>query len=272
MTEPDDPNLTASDLIRSAGGSHGDDAWVQDALRVDSPMPAIVWERLSSALLAEQALRQAQLPGDGGATITLLAGRRRRPRLLIGVAAAAAVLILAGLVGSFAQDSGGDSGVIVAADAPKSAPPLLGSARQDTAALDDVPDAPAKQVVASGIDYGPDTMTGDVQKVVDTIGASTARLMADVRPDTSLTEGSTGFTSTLPALRSCLTWLTGSSEIQALFVDRSTYQGTPAAIVVVPDSIGGSLLASMDVWIVSLDCVQEQSSILMHDQVSLTAD
>jgi hypothetical protein len=111
-----------------------------------------------------------------------------------------------------------------------------------------------------------------VQQVVDTIGASTARLMADVQPDVSLTEGSSGFTASLPLLRSCLTWLTGSSEIQALFVDRSTYVGIPAVVVAVPASPEGSLLAALDVWIVSLDCEQDQSSILGRDQVSLSME
>ncbi|NQW71937.1 MAG: hypothetical protein HQ453_04335 [Actinobacteria bacterium] len=68
----------------------------------------------------------------------------------------------------------------------------------------------------------------------------------------------------------CIAWLTGSGRIQALFVDRATYKGSPAAIVVVPASAGVSILELLEVWIVTLDCTQKDSSILGHDVVSLT--
>jgi hypothetical protein len=237
------------EFTRSGERPDRDETWIQATLHVESPMPAQVWERLSLALIAEQALRQVRESGDSGATVTLLAGRRRRPNVLIGVAAAAVVLITVGVLGSLAQDFGSDSDVITATDAPGGMSAVIGGAQQDAVVSSEVT-APARQVMSSGIDYGPDTMTGDIQQVVDTIGASTARLMADL-------------------LRSCLTWLTGSSEIQALFVDRSTYEGTPAVVVAVPASPEESLLAALDVWIVSLDCTQDQSSILGRGQVSL---
>ncbi len=269
MNESDDPTMRApGEFTRSGERPDRDETWIQATLHVESPMPAQVWERLSLALIAEQALRQVRESGDSGATVTLLAGRRRRPNVLIGVAAAAVVLITVGVLGSLAQDFGSDSDVITATDAPGGMSAVIGGAQQDAVVSSEVT-APARQVMSSGIDYGPDTMTGDIQQVVDTIGASTARLMADIQPDPSLTEGSSGFTSTLPLLRSCLTWLTGSSEIQALFVDRSTYEGTPAVVVAVPASPEESLLAALDVWIVSLDCTQDQSSILGRGQVSL---
>ena len=272
MNESEDPAIRASsEFTRSGDNPSGDDAWIESILQVRSPMPAEVWERLSLALTAEQALRQVRESGESGATVTQLADRRRRPRVLVGVAAAAVVLITVGVVGSMAQDSSGGSEVITATDASVNAPAVLDGAQQDAVVSSEVM-APARQVVSSGIDYGPDTMSGDIQQVVDTMGASTARLMADIQPDASLTEGSSGFTSTLPLLRSCLTWLTGSSDIQALFVDRSTYEGTPAVVVAVPTSRKGSLLAALDVWIVSLDCAQEQSSILGRDQVSLALE
>ena len=270
MNDSDDPTLRAgSEFTRSDVVAGGDEAWINSILRVDSPMPAEVWERLRSALVAEQALREVQEAGESGATVTLLAGRRRRPTALIGVAAAAVVLISVGVLGSLAQQVGGDSDVIAATDSSIGQPAALSGPEQDALAASEG-SPPARQVVSSGIDYGPDTMSGDVQQVVDTIGASKARLMADVEPDASLTEGVSGFTSTLPLLRSCLAWLTGSSDIQALFVDRSTYEGTPAVVVAVPASPKGSLIAALDVWIVSLDCARDQSSILGRGQVSLS--
>jgi len=272
MNESDDPAIRVpGEFTRSGDDSNGDDTWIESTLRVHSPMPAEVWERLSLALIAEQALRQVRESGESGATVTLLAGRRSRPSVFIGVAAAAVVLITVGVLGSIARDSSGGSDVITATDASGNASAVLGGAQQDAAVSSEVM-APSRQVISSGIDYGPDTMSGDIQQVVDTMGASTARLMADVQPDASLTEGSSGFTSSLPLLRTCLTWLTGSSDIQALFVDRSTYEGAPAVVVAVPSSPKGSLLAALDVWIVSLDCAQEQSSILGRDQVSLSLE
>ena len=275
MTEPVDPMMRTPADFTWPGATPGEqDLWIASILRVDSPMPPAVWDRLASALLAESALRDSHGPFEGGDSVTLLATRRPKPRLFVGVVAAAAVLIAAGVLGSLAQNSGGESGAIVAADAPRSAseaPAALSGAQQNSVSTGEI-SSPARRVMASGIDYKPDTMTGDVQQVIDTIGASTAKLMADVQPDASPTEGSSGFTSSLPSLKSCLAWLTGSDRVQALLVDRASYQGAPAAVVVVPASPGGPLLSSLDVWVVTLDCVQSDSSILGHHVVSLTSN
>ena len=92
MNESEDPALRASsEFTRSGDNPSGDDAWIESILRVDSPMPVEVWERLSLTLNAEQALRQGRESGEWGATVTQLADRRRRPRVLVGVAAAAVV-------------------------------------------------------------------------------------------------------------------------------------------------------------------------------------
>jgi hypothetical protein len=189
--------------------------------------------------------------------------------------AAAVVLVATGLVIPVVVRSGDDPSVIVAADAPKSLPaaalesavPGAESFQADT--FQPGTSGPARQVVASGINYSTETMPTDVQQVVDTIGASTARLMSDVQPDASMTEGSDGFTSSLPALRSCLAWLTGSDSIEALFVDRARFEGVPAAVVVVPASVKASILESLEVWVVALDCAQTDASILGHEMVSI---
>lgn len=243
-------------------------------------MPEAVWQRLEAALRAESDARTSIGQAASPATVIDLAPRRRRPTLLSGMIAAAVVLVAAGLAIPVLRDSGSDPEVVVAAEAAKSMPvtsagaaaPEVATAQPDAAALSAAaPDAggPARQVVSSGIDYSAETMPTDVQQVVDTIGASNARLMSDVRPDSSMTEGTDGFTSSLPMLKTCLEWLTGADNIQALFVDRARFEGVPAAVVVVPKERARSILETLEVWVVTLDCAQTETSILGHEMVSI---
>ena len=246
-------------------GDQGPEPWVTALLRGPDEMPSAVWERLEAALKAESDARSAgevtvsmatiSMATESMATVTDLAPRRRRS-LLTGLVAAALVLVAVGIVVPVTRGSDADPKSIVAAEA------------SDSFAND--PASPSRQVVASGINYSDESMPADIRQVVDSIGASSARLIADVTPDASMTEGQDGFTSSLPTLRSCIAWLTGSDQIQALFVDRATYKGSPAAVVVVPTSAGVSILESLEVWVVALDCNQKDSSILGHDMVSLT--
>ena len=236
-------------------GDQGPEPWVTALLRGPDEMPSAVWERLEAALKAESDARSAGEVTESMATVTDLAPRRRRS-LLTGLVAAALVLVAVGIVIPVTRGSDADPKSVVAAEA------------SDSFAND--PASPSRQVVASGINYSDESMPADIRQVVDSIGASSARLIADVTPDASMTEGQDGFTSSLPTLRSCIAWLTGSDQIQALFVDRATYKGSPAAVVVVPTSAGVSILESLEVWVVALDCTQKDSSILGHDMVSLT--
>ena len=243
-------------------GEQGSDAWVTAILRGPDTMPRAVWERLEGALKDESDGRSsgevtASMTIASMATVTELAPRRRRS-LLTGLVAAALVLVAVGIVVPVMRDSDADP----ASFAIENITPGLAPASD--------PESPSLQVVASGIDYSDESMPADVRQVVDSIGASSARLISDVAPDASMTEGRDGFTSSLPKLRSCIAWLTGSDRIQALFVDRATYKGSPAAVVVVPASAGVSILESLEVWVVALDCSQKDSSILGHDMVSLT--
>ena len=251
-------------------GEQGSEAWVTEILRGPYVMPSGVWERLEAALNAESDARSsgevtASLATAGLATVTELAPRRRRS-LLTGLVAAALVLVAVGIAVPVTWGPDAEPDSIRASDsfAIENATPGLAPAT--------VPVSPSRQVVASGIDYSDESMPADIRQVVDSIGASSARLIADVTPDASMTEGQDGFTSSLPTLRSCLAWLTGSDRIQALFVDRATYKGSPAAVVVVPASAGVSILESLEVWVVALDCTQKDSSILGHDMVSLTSN
>jgi len=238
-------------------GEQGSEAWVTAILRGPDTMPREVWERLEAALKDESDARSSSEVTTSMATVTELAPRRRRS-LVTGLVAAALVLVAVGIVvpATRGSDAGPDSFAI------ENVTPGLAPASDE--------ESPARQVVASGIDYSDESLPADVRQVVDSIGASSARLIADVTQDASLTEGQDGFTSSLPTLRSCIAWLTGSNRIQALFVDRARYKGSPAAIVAVPASAGVSILESLEVWIVTLGCTQEDSSILSHDMVSIT--
>ena len=250
----------------------GQEAGVTAILRGPVTMPSAVWERLEAALKDESDARSSGDLTGSMATVTDLASRRRRPNLLTGVVAAALVLVAVGLIVPVVRGSGGDTDSIVASEASASLPLAIENVAPEVASPVSDPESPARRVVASGIDYSAESMPADIQQVVDSIGASSARLMADVTPDVSMTEGQDGFTSSLATLTSCLAWLTGSDRVQALVVDRARYQGSPAAIVVVPTSSGVSILESLEVWVVTLDCTKNNSSILGHDMVSLTSN
>ncbi len=238
------------------------DERVRATLRVDAAMPADVWARLAAALEAEAASPAgvAVLPPP-----TPL--RARRTAWLPALAAAAAVLVIAGLV---------LPGMLRGPDpAPVAAPPADSAA---ATALDAAPEAfaagtsrgappeelPARQVLASGARYDTAGLDRQVVQLLDTIGASNATLMASVQPDSTPTEGTAGFTASLEGLRECLETLTAAP--QALVIDRASYRGSDAAVVVLPPQ-GAS--PEIEVFVVGPGCSHADPAIRAHSFVRL---
>ncbi len=95
-----------------------------------------------------------------------------------------------------------------------------------------------------------------------------------VSPVTLPIEG--GFTQSWDALRACLTWLAKSAQAQALVVDRATYEGVDAGVVVAPASqvdpatspppstTVESSMGTLDVWVVKPECQQVKDGIMEH--------
>jgi hypothetical protein len=68
---------------------------------------------------------------------------------------------------------------------------------------------------------------------------------------------STGFLASEESLRDCITKLTDDAEATALLVDRSTYEGQDAGVVVAPDDAPIASAPDMNellVWVVDEDC------------------
>lgn len=193
------------------------------ALPAPAAMPADVVRALETRLRAEHR--------TSAATVTPIGPSRsrgalaRRAPALLAAAAAAVVLVGAGGLAALRMGSA-DSGTATSAGAAQAemAPRFA---------------APSPDVVrASGTAY---TQAGLVAQVTALLAAAPA-----ARKDATLTSGAESLAD--PArLRGCLQAL--DSPGPALAVDLATYQGTPAAVVVLPASGGGR-----EVWVVAPDC------------------
>lgn len=279
------------------------------ALSSTGPMPDDVWRRLESALSDESAARraaEAAVPLTAAGTGTdLLAPRRRRTPLLAGLVAAAAAVVAVAVIAP--QLTGGGGGELVAteaapvasaaraaadAPAPKEPAPLAAAAPPADGAAPSAPapvaaeaapvasmrsrsDAPfaARQVMRSGTDYTAETIDQAVMTLVDTVDASHARLMSSVAQEPDPTEGDTGFTATVEGIAGCLRALTAAADRQALLIDRATFQGADAGIVVVPVGLAASdhstPFQQIDIWVVTPDCGTAANPVVWQGTLAL---
>ena len=233
----------------------------------------------------------------------------------VGGLVAASVAVLAITIGVRVTGGTSSSGDIVAADAPKvvstlstslTATPGAAAPPQAFAAAEAGPTAeavaggvlpsgptpgvspdlrsnvgptaeqPAKMVMESNIQYTQAGLTGQVRTLLDRIGVHSAR-DAELMPEQPVTwPVEDGFTSSWKSLADCLTWLVKSPSTQALVVDRATFEGSDAGVIVIPaDQVDASVsppptatiessLGTMDVWVVNPSCRHQVDSILEH--------
>jgi len=236
------------------GADSADDAWVADLLResVDSladtpevPMPPEVWARLENALEAERVV------------VPLRSRTSHRARWVVGVAAAAAVVVVGGLL------------VSNTSQAPA---PVAGAADQQSAPADsmmvksDAP-MPTSRLMASGTDYTAASLGSQITTLFrDTLGVPKA---ADIdalsqQPITPL--AGTDVMSDMGSLRTCVQSLSGAPDGHALVVDRGSFAGQPAGMIVIstwdhdmPSMITPSALVAtpkgdLAVWFVDPTC------------------
>ena len=118
-----------------------------------------------------------------------------------------------------------------------------------------------------------ETIDQAVTTLVDTIGAGRTRLMSSVTQESDPTEGDSGFTATVEGLAGCLLALTASPDRRALVIDRATFQGADAGIVVVPVGLAARDDATpfdrIDVWVVTPDCGTSADPVVWHGTLSL---
>lgn len=204
-----------------------------DFLRADAPadavMPAHVWERLSAAL------------ADEASTVRPLK-RRRLPGKAIGGLIAASVVLLAASA-AFILDR--NETVDVVASGGAAAPP-------------------ARQIVASGINYTPQQLRGQIRSVLNSLGIERAEQMAVMEPANQV-----GSMPEISDLAGCIRGLAKSEGFQALMVDRAQYDGIDAAIIVLGIHLDVDNQPMLDVFVVRSDCTEDAQRVLTHVVASL---
>ena len=252
-------------------------------------------------------------PAPAAAAAVPLAPRRRRTPLLAGLVAAAAAIVAVAVIAPQLTGGGGElvateaapqaSAGLMAADAgppegalsesalsegaPRAAAPAApgnaAKAAPSAAAAEAAPMASVRsraaapfavrQVMRTGTDYTADTIGEAVMALVDTVGAGQTRLMSSVTQEPDPTEGATGFTATVEGLAGCLLALTAASDRQALVIDRATFQGADAGIVVVPVGIAASDPATpfdqIDIWVVTPDCGSTSTTVVWQGTLTM---
>lgn len=221
---------------------HGDDEYDDIAALLrglpDASMPDEVWTRLATALSAEA----------GATPIRPVAAPRRRrwvPAALGAGAAAVAVGIAVPLI------TVGGANV---ADGP--AKETSAAVSLEPVTLDTVP---ARYVVSTGTDYSEPAMSTQVSGLLGTVGldSSTEMTSRQVSAPKMAPVGmsTTDMTTDMTSLHDCLAALAGSAASPpALVVDRATFGGGEAAIVVFLHGQPVAGKATVDVIVVNPAC------------------
>ena len=223
------------------------------------PMPAGVATALEAALgAALEAARAAELAqtmaqASTRSTVPALPGRVGRGRVWRGravptwLAAAAAVVVVLGL---------GAVGIKALGGGPTATGTAAGAARSAAAGTEL---APARVVLATGQDYSAATLTAAVPGLLqgenrsspgqangpDTGQSAPGQTAPAVPPALTRLDGG-------PGLAACVAQLAGAPTT-ALAVDLSSFDGRPAAVVVL--ATPGST-TTVDVWVVGSGCGQ----------------
>jgi hypothetical protein len=219
-------------------------------------MPEEVSSRVLAALAAEPQ------PVAGAAVVALEQARPTRwRRLRQGLAAAAAVAAIVGVgavgVTVFRETrvemtAGDDAASGTAGELSSGAPPAAPGVGAPEAAF----------MSATGRAYTPDNLAAAAAEL-----ATRAALLANNRPAPSrqapdaaagADETTLGRLRNPAVLAACVNGLTGGREVAPVAVDFATYQGRPAAIIVVPAAAANVL----DVFVVGPDCSAAESDLI----------
>ena len=97
-------------------------------------------------------------------------------------------------------------------------------------------------------------------------------ITAPVEPVVTTDVPADGFTSSAESLRDCVTKMTQEEEATALLVDRSTFEGAAAGVIVAPEGAGAADAAAeepaveeLEVMVVDPDC-----NLIMKVWIGLT--
>jgi len=248
-----DEQIDPDDLAAVEQALAGLDFLRPDGPAPDEPMPDWAWDRLSTALAAETAR----------ATDTPVHGRSRLARWGGGLVAASIAVVAVG-VGVTAFQGSGSGGAVVAGDAAAPAASMAAlSAEAGPERLAFAGISPARMLVDSDTDYTATGLRAQVRQVLTSFGVGDeeqAKQLMAAEPPLVVEEAgvpTTGFLSSEESLRDCITKLTQDADATALMVDRSTYEGRDAGVVVAPDDAPVASAPDMNellVWVVDEDC------------------
>jgi hypothetical protein len=131
----------------------------------------------------------------------------------------------------------------------------------------------ARMVKDTGTDYQQEQLPQQVTALLDTVGVHSAGDIAVMPSATALPVGA-GFTESWASVRDCVNWLMAESDAQALIVDRGTFEGDAAGVVVAPadpldqkpSTPAPTLSLTTDagllhVWVVTPECQHVATSI-----------
>ena len=246
------------------------------------PMPDWAWARITTALATEQA---------GSAA-------RRPPRLARwgGGLVAASVAVVAVGVGVTAFQDSGSGGAVVAGSATSAAsaaagsvPTAAGAAAFEAAPLTKelaatrelsfasmVP--PVFRLIDSETPYTAAGLKDQVADVMASAGMPTSSTAVEeaisgpVEPVVTTDVPADGFTSTAESLRDCVTKVTREAEATALLVDRSTFEGAAAGVIVAPEGAGAQAASAEDPAVEELEVmvVDPDCNLIMKVWIGLT--
>jgi len=257
-------------------------------------MPVNVWEQIATTLSLESADRivpdSPAALGSDPAFRELENYRKRRigGKWVGGLVAASVTLFAVGIGVNVLNSDTTDPNSVVAGEETTSlsvAPPQIIQAGF-------VP--PTVEIMESGNDYNSANLKENVTRLLGQIGITKPLDMfmtpIHVMGSKKMIKAN-GMTGSLESLRNCLNEITQSESSQAIFVDRATFQGMDAGVIVIPmvmfkgmDTLttsddrlkfatnlesSGVDLGALDVWVVGPNCGTLALDVYSHVSHSL---
>ncbi len=265
-------------------------------------IPSNVWEQIATTLSLESADRvvpdSPAALGSDPAVLELEHYRKRRigGKWVGGLVAASVTLFAVGIGVNVLNSDTTDQNSVIAGVQPEVAqaadPGSVAAASPQIIQAGFV--APAVEVMESGSDYTSSNLKEIVTRLLNKLGINKPidMFMAPIRDmDFKKMTKATGMTGSLETLRNCVTAITQSESSQALFVDRATFQGMDAGVIVIPivmfqgmDTVttrddrmkfainlesAGADLGALDVWVVGPGCGTLELDVYSHVSHSL---
>ncbi len=268
-------------------------------------MPTSVWEHIATTLSLESADRvvpdSPAALGSDPAVRELERYRKHRigGKWVGGLVAASVTLFAVGIGVNVLNSDPADQNSVVAGASTKGDQSQGAQSQEElTAASPQVIQAgfvpPAVEVIESGNDYNSSNLRDNVTRLLSSLGIKKPMdiFMTPLKDMTSqkMTKA-TGMTGSLESLRKCLNEITKSESSQAIFVDRATFQGMDAGVIVIPMAMfkgmdtlttsgdrmkfaselesSGADLGALDVWVVDPDCGTVAFDVYSHVSHSL---